>query len=57
MPAAHTDSDSIVWFQWADVVHMSGAYGPGRTYPFYDASTGGSLDGLIAAGRTGAVAL
>jgi glyoxylase-like metal-dependent hydrolase (beta-lactamase superfamily II) len=49
VPAAHTDSDSIVWFRTADVVHMSGAYGSGRTYPFYDLSSGGSLAGVIAA--------
>jgi glyoxylase-like metal-dependent hydrolase (beta-lactamase superfamily II) len=49
VPAAHTDTDSIVWFRTADVVHMSGAYGPGSTYPFYDLSTGGSLAGVIAA--------
>jgi glyoxylase-like metal-dependent hydrolase (beta-lactamase superfamily II) len=48
-PSAHTDSDSIVFFRKADVVHMSGAYGSGSTYPFYDLSTGGSLNGVIAA--------
>jgi glyoxylase-like metal-dependent hydrolase (beta-lactamase superfamily II) len=47
--AAHTDSDSIVWFRGADVVHMSGSYGSGSTYPFYDISSGGSLNGVIAA--------
>jgi glyoxylase-like metal-dependent hydrolase (beta-lactamase superfamily II) len=45
--SAHTDSDSVVWFRTADVVHMSGAYGPGSTYPFYDISSGGSLAGVI----------
>ena len=49
VPHAHTDADSIVWFRRADVVHMSGAYGPGVTYPFYDLSSGGSLAGVIAA--------
>ena len=48
VPNAHTDSDAIVHFRTADVVHMSGAYGPGGTYPFYDISSGGSLKGVIA---------
>ena len=48
IPKAHTDSDTIVRFRTADVVHMSGAYGPGSAYPFYDISSGGSLKGVIA---------
>lgn len=46
--AAHTDSDSVVHFKRANVIHIGGAYGPGSTYPFYDMSTGGSLAGTIA---------
>lgn len=48
-PSAHTDSDSIIYFRRADVVHIGGSYGPGTTYPFYDLSSGGSLTGVIAA--------
>ncbi len=47
-PAAHTDSDTVVLFHRANVVHIGGSYGPGTTYPFYDISSGGSLDGVIA---------
>ena len=46
---AHTDNDSIIWFHRADVVHLGGAFGIGSTYPFYDLSSGGSLNGVIAA--------
>lgn len=49
VPNAHTDNDTIVRFERADVVHIGGAYGPGGAYPFYDLSSGGSLDGVIAA--------
>ena len=48
-PHAHTDGDSLVWFRRADVIHASGTFSPAHTYPFYDLSTGGSLDGVIAA--------
>ena len=48
-PNAHTDSDSIVWFHRAKVVHLGGSYGAGSSFPFYDLSSGGSLDGVIAA--------
>jgi len=49
VPNAHTDSDTIIRFRKADVVHIGGSYGPGGAYPFYDLSSGGSLDGVIAA--------
>ena len=48
IPNAHTDSDTIVRFKTAGVVHMSGGFGPGGTYPFYDIGSGGSLKGVIA---------
>ena len=48
MPKAHTDSDTVVRFRTAGVVHMSGGFGPGGTYPFYDIGSGGSLKGVIA---------
>jgi cyclase len=48
-PAAHTDSDTLVFFRRANVVHMSGTVSPGVAYPFYDIGSGGSLSGLIAA--------
>jgi glyoxylase-like metal-dependent hydrolase (beta-lactamase superfamily II) len=45
---AHTDGDSIIYFTEANVVHMGDVYFNGM-YPFIDASTGGSMDGMIAA--------
>ncbi|CAN5305704.1 MBL fold metallo-hydrolase [soil metagenome] len=45
---AHTDGDAIVHFRQADVVHMGDTYFNGF-YPFIDASSGGTLAGMIAA--------
>ena len=49
VPHAHTDSDSLVYFSRANVIHASGTFSPGRAYPFFDLSSGGSLSGVIAA--------
>ena len=48
MPRAHTDGDSIVHFAGSDVVHMGDTFFNGM-YPFIDGSTGGTIDGTIAA--------
>ncbi len=45
---AHTDGDAIIVFKKANVVHMGDTYFNGF-YPFIDISTGGSIDGMIAA--------
>lgn len=45
---AHTDGDSIVHFPKANVIHMGDVYFNGL-YSFFDASSGGSFDGMIAA--------
>jgi glyoxylase-like metal-dependent hydrolase (beta-lactamase superfamily II) len=45
---AHTDSDIAVTFSEADVIHVGDTYWNG-IYPFIDYSTGGSIDGMIAA--------
>ena len=45
---AHTDSDISVTFAEADVVHVGDTFWNG-IYPFIDYSTGGSIDGMIAA--------
>ncbi len=49
---AHTDGDSIVYFREADVLHMGDTYFSGL-YPFIDVSSGGRLDGMIAAADRG----
>ena len=46
--AAHTDSDISVTFGEADVMHVADTFWNG-VYPFIDYSTGGSIDGMIAA--------
>lgn len=45
---AHTDSDISVGFDEADVIHVADTFWNG-VYPFIDYSTGGSIDGMIAA--------
>ncbi len=49
---AHTDGDSIVYFHEADLLHMGDTYFSGM-YPYIDASSGGTLDGMIAAADRG----
>jgi len=46
--AAHTDGDVVVHFVGSDVVHAGDVFFAGR-YPFIDLSSGGSIQGLIAA--------
>ena len=48
MPRAHTDGDAIVHFTRSDVIHMGDIYFNGM-YPFIDASSGGSAEGVLAA--------
>ncbi|MBR0854186.1 MBL fold metallo-hydrolase [Bradyrhizobium liaoningense] len=45
---AHTDGDISVMFAEANVLHAGDTYWKG-IYPFIDYSTGGSIDGMIAA--------
>ncbi len=45
---AHTDSDISVSFAEANVMHVADTFWNG-VYPFIDYSTGGSIDGMIAA--------
>jgi glyoxylase-like metal-dependent hydrolase (beta-lactamase superfamily II) len=47
-PRAHTDGDAVVWFRNSNVIHMGDTFF-NQLYPFIDASSGGSLDGTIAA--------
>jgi cyclase len=52
VPRAHTDGDAIVYFTGSNVLHMGDTYFNGM-YPFIDASSGGTLDGVIAAADRG----
>ena len=47
-PNAHTDGDSIVHFTQHNVIHMGDTFFNG-IYPFIDLSSGGSINGIIAA--------
>ena len=49
---AHTDGDAIIFFQGANVLHMGDTYFNG-VYPFIDVSSGGTLEGIIAAADRG----
>ncbi len=46
LPNAHTDTDIVVRFRKANVLHMGDTFVGG--FPFIDANSGGTLDGLIA---------
>ncbi len=48
VPPAHTDGDALIWFRRANVVHMGDLFFNGR-YPFVDLSSGGSVEGMVAA--------
>jgi glyoxylase-like metal-dependent hydrolase (beta-lactamase superfamily II) len=50
VPPAHTDGDSLVQYRKANVLHMGDTFFNG-SYPFFDMSSGGSVDGMIAAGE------
>ena len=47
-PRAHTDGDAIVHFRRTNVIHMGDTFF-NTLYPFIDTSSGGTIDGMIAA--------
>jgi glyoxylase-like metal-dependent hydrolase (beta-lactamase superfamily II) len=48
VPPAHTDGDAIVQFKKSNVIHMGDTFF-NKLYPFIDLSSGGSVEGMIAA--------
>jgi cyclase len=46
LPHAHTDGDSLIYFNKKNIIHTGDIYIKGR-YPFIDHSSGGSIDGII----------
>jgi cyclase len=48
VPAGHTDGDSVLFFEEANIVHMGDLFF-NRMYPVIDISAGGSAWGMIAA--------
>lgn len=53
VPNAHTDGDSLIYWQTANVLHAGDTYFHRVTFPFIDLESGGSIDGMIAAARRG----
>ncbi|UTW56308.1 MBL fold metallo-hydrolase [Kordiimonas sp. SCSIO 12610] len=49
---AHTDTDSIVHFKQANVIHMGDTFTT-SPYPFIDVDNGGGIDGVIEAAKLG----
>lgn len=50
---AHTDGDSMIRFRKANVLHMGDTFFHKMSLPFIDRSSGGTIDGLIAAAEKG----
>ena len=50
-PAAHTDTDAMVYFEEANVLHMGDVFFKG-SFPFVDVGSGGTIAGYIAAMKT-----
>lgn len=48
VPPAHTDTDIYIHYTRGDVIHLGDLYFSGM-YPFFDATTGGRINGMIAA--------
>lgn len=48
VPNAHTDGDSIVYFEGAGVLHMGDVFWNGL-FPYIDVNAGGTIDGYIRA--------
>ena len=50
---AHTDGDAMIYWQKANMLHAGDTFFHKATFPFIDLESGGSIDGLIAAGKRG----
>ena len=50
---AHTDGDSMIYWQRADVLHTGDIFFHRISFPFIDLNSGGSIDGMIAAVNKG----
>ncbi len=50
LPKGHTDGDSFVYFEKANVIHAGDLFFQGR-FPYIDKNGGGSVDGYIASMR------
>jgi cyclase len=52
VPLAHTDTDILIRYEKANVLHMGDIFFNG-TYPFIDMGTGGNINGMILAANAG----
>ncbi len=50
VPHAHTDGDALIFFTGSNVVHMGDTFFNPR-FPFVDIDSGGTVEGIVAAGR------
>ena len=50
VPHAHTDGDALIFFTGSNVVHMGDTFFNQR-FPFVDMDSGGTVEGIVAAGR------
>ncbi len=53
VPNAHTDGDALIYWQKANALHAGDTFFHKATFPFIDLESGGSIDGMIAAGKRG----
>lgn len=51
LPDAHTDTDAMIFFKEANIIHTGDVYVRGA-YPFVDTASGGTLRGMIKARKT-----
>lgn len=49
MHDGHTDGDSIIWWENANIVHMGDLFFNGGSFPFVDLESGGNVRGVIRA--------
>ncbi|MEM8697049.1 MAG: MBL fold metallo-hydrolase [Pseudomonadota bacterium] len=49
MHDGHTDGDSIIWWENANVIHMGDLFFYGGSFPFVDLESGGDVRGVIRA--------
>ena len=50
VPHAHTDGDALIFFTGSNVVHMGDTFFNQR-FPYVDIDSGGTVEGIVAAGR------
>jgi cyclase len=53
VPPAHTDGDSLIYWNKSNVLHMGDTFFFKETFPFIDAASGGDVRGVIKAADAG----